>query len=284
MRSASEVINTILEFARNDYRIRVVGMEGSRTNKNAPQDGYQDYDISFLVTDIESFKESDDWLNTFGERIIMQKPEAMALFPPELGSWFSYLMIFTDGVKLDLTLIPFDELELYIGGDGLLEILMDKDGSLGLTAPSDRAYWIQRPSSAFFDDCCNEFWFASTYVSKGLCRRELLYASHHMETIIRVQLLTMLSWSIGVYKGFGFSVGKHFKYIDKHLSVGQWNLLMKTYHMDSIEHCWQALFAAHELFRDTARYVADRFNYPYPNYDENISRYIAQLKAASNSL
>ena len=27
MRSASEVINTILEFARNDYRIRVVGME-----------------------------------------------------------------------------------------------------------------------------------------------------------------------------------------------------------------------------------------------------------------
>ena len=36
MRSASEVINTILEFARNDYRIRVVGMEGSRTNKNAP--------------------------------------------------------------------------------------------------------------------------------------------------------------------------------------------------------------------------------------------------------
>ena len=46
-------------------------------------------------------------------------------------------MIFTDGVKLDLTLIPFDELELYIGGDGLLEILMDKDGSLGLTAPSD---------------------------------------------------------------------------------------------------------------------------------------------------
>ena len=36
----------------------------------------------------------------------MQKPEAMALFPPELGSWFSYLMIFKDGVKLDLTLIP----------------------------------------------------------------------------------------------------------------------------------------------------------------------------------
>ena len=150
MRSASEVINTILEFARNDYRIRVVGMEGSRTNKNAPQDGYQDYDISFLVTDIESFKESDDWLNTFGERIIMQKPEAMALFPPELGSWFSYLMIFKDGVKLDLTLIPFDELELYIGGDGLLEILMDKGWIIGINRPFRQGVLDSKPFFSVF--------------------------------------------------------------------------------------------------------------------------------------
>ena len=280
MRLESEVINTVLEFARNDDRIRVVGMEGSRTNKNVPRDEYQDYDISFLVTDMESFKKSDDWLNIFGERIIMQKPEAMALFPPELGSWFSYLMVFADGVKIDLTLIPLDELELYIGGDGLLEIIMDKDRVCRSISPSDREYWVRRPSSAFFDDCCNEFWFASTYVSKGLCRRELLYASHHMEAIIRVQLLTMLSWSIGVEKGFSFSIGKHFKYIGKHLTAGQWELLMTTYRMDSKDHCWQALLAAHELFRETAHYVADRLNHPYPDYDERVSRYIAQLKAA----
>ena len=74
-------------------------MEGSRTNIHAPRDEFQDYDISFLVTDMASFQQSDNWLDAFGPRIILQKPEAMELFAPELGNWFSYLMLFRDGAK-----------------------------------------------------------------------------------------------------------------------------------------------------------------------------------------
>src|SRR5690606_5827156 len=114
MRTEQEIMELILSYAKKDERIRVVGMEGSRTNINVPKDEFQDYDITYIVTDIETFKKDDKWLDYFGKRIMIQKPEAMALFPPKLGNWFSYLMLFEDGVKIDLTLVPIYELDLYL--------------------------------------------------------------------------------------------------------------------------------------------------------------------------
>jgi len=52
MRSEREMCDLLLNFANNDERVRAVGMEGSRTNANVPKDEYQDYDISFIVTDM----------------------------------------------------------------------------------------------------------------------------------------------------------------------------------------------------------------------------------------
>lgn len=74
----------ILTFAKADERVRMVTLEGSRTNINIPPDHFQDYDITFFVTDMQSFMADDEWLNVFGERLIMQKPEDMELFPAEL--------------------------------------------------------------------------------------------------------------------------------------------------------------------------------------------------------
>ena len=71
----------ILNFAQADERIRMVTLEGSRTNVNIPPDDFQDYDITFFVTDMESFTKDDKWLDRFGKRLIMQKPEDMELFP-----------------------------------------------------------------------------------------------------------------------------------------------------------------------------------------------------------
>lgn len=108
------MMHLIIEFSKSDDRIRLATLEGSRTNPNVADDRFQDYDVSYFVTDMASFKRSDDWLDYFGARSMLQKPEAMALFPPELGNWFSYLILLEDGNKLDLTLIPIDELDEYL--------------------------------------------------------------------------------------------------------------------------------------------------------------------------
>jgi aminoglycoside 6-adenylyltransferase len=279
MRSEKEMFDLFLDFAKNDERIKVVGMEGSRTNINIPKDDFQDYDITYIVTDVDSFTKNDDWLDIFGKRIIMQKPEDMDLFPAEEDWFYSYLMIFEDDIKIDLKIVPVELLNIYLKRDKLIKIILDKDGLVANPpVPTDEDYWIYKPSAAYFDDCCNEFWFVSTYIAKGLFRKELLFASYHMEQIARVELFNMLSWKIGIDFGYGSSIGKHNKFIDKYLAENEWNLLMKTYCMDSFENCWTALESAHILFRQASYYIADKLGYDYPDYDVQITNYINKHK------
>jgi len=279
MRSESEMMNMIVEFARNDNRIRFATLEGSRTNKNIPRDTFQDYDISYFVTDMDSFKKDDHWLDVFGKRLIMQKPEDMELFPPELGNWFSYLMIFEDGNRIDLTLIPINEVEDYfINSDGLVEVILDKDGLVeNEVVANDRKYWIKKPTAREFDDCCNEFWWVSTYVVKGLARKEILYAIDHLNEIARPNLLRMMSWQIGLERSFDFSLGKNYKFINHYLPKEDWDSLLTTYSESGYQNMWRALFTCYELFRKYSKSVAERLGYKYPDYDESITKYTQNI-------
>ena len=285
MRSEKEMFNLFLDFAKCDERIRIVGMEGSRTNVNIPKDCYQDYDITYFVTDMDSFIKDENWIDVFGKRIILQKPDAMTLFSPGKNV-YSYLFICDDDVKIDLSIMPLFSVDEYLNGeDKLIRILLDKDGKIpNLPIPTDEAYRIKKPSANYFDDCCNEFWFVSTYIAKGLLREELLFASWHMEQIARVELLRMLSWKIGLLHGYGFSLGKHYKFIYKYISENEWDLLMKTYCLDAMDNCWKALESAHQLFRQTSKYLANELNYIYPDYDLQVTNYINRYKSHNNNI
>ena len=277
MRSEEEMMELILTIAREDNRIRIAALEGSRTNVNIPKDTFQDYDISYFVNRMEVFTEDDEWLGRFGKIIMMQKPEAMELFPAEQKG-FSYIMLFDDYTKIDLTLLPLEELEDYLNGDKLIKILVDKDNRIKQTiVPDDIDYHVKKPTSRTFDDCCNEFWNTTTYVVKGLCRREILFAIDHLNQIVRQELLRMISWQVGIETGFRLSIGKNYKFLDKYVSEELWEELLATYQMDSYEHVWEALFKCHELFREVSQEVAGLLNYNYPEYDENITRYTQDM-------
>lgn len=277
-RTPEEMMNLILSRAENDAHIRVVGMEGSRTNQNIPKDRFQDFDVTYFADDPALYTKDDTWVNVFGERLIMQKPEDMELFPA-VEEGYSFLMFFTDYNKIDLTILPLTALEDYLNGDGLREILLDKDGRVEeKPTPTDEEYHIQKPGARSFDDCCNEFWNTTTYVVKGLCRRELLFAIDLL-AMMRNELLRMLSWQVGSAYGFTFSVGKNYKFIDQYLPTEQWQALLSTYRTDSVENTWRSFFTCHELFRDAAKNFAAKYGYTYPDYDENVSRYVRDMYA-----
>ncbi|NOU85322.1 aminoglycoside 6-adenylyltransferase [Paenibacillus sp. LMG 31460] len=279
MRSDQEMINMLVDFAMNDNRIRLVTLEGSRTNKNIPTDTFQDYDISYFVTENDSFKENDQWLKIFGNRTMMQKPEDMELFPSELGNWFSYIILFEDGNKLDLTLIPIDEVgDYFANSDGLVEVLLDKDTLIkNELLADDRHYWITKPTAREFDDCCNEFWMVSTYVVKGLARKEILFAIDHLNEVARPNLLRMMAWQIGSEQGYSFSVGKNYKFIDRYLLIEDWEALLSTYSENSYQNMWQSLFTCYELFRKYSKAVAENLGYKYLDYDEAITKYTEDI-------
>jgi aminoglycoside 6-adenylyltransferase len=279
LRSEQEMMELFIDFAHTHDGIRLVTLEGSRTNPNVPKDRFQDYDISYFVTDMDAFKKDDRWLDVFGKRIMMQKPEDMELFPPELGNWFSYLLLFEDGNKLDLTLIPVEETDEYFAdSDGLVQVLLDKDARIGQEViASDRQYWITKPTARQFDDCCNEFWMVSTYVVKGLARKEILFAVDHLNEIARPNLLRMMAWRIGTERGYTFSVGKNYKYIDRFLPAPDWEALLSTFNENGYQPMWQSLFTCYALFRAYSKAVAVSLGYTYPDYDAAITAYTQRI-------
>ena len=277
MRREQEMMNIILSVAKQDEGIRIVTLEGSRTNINIAKDDFQDYDITYLVRDMESFISNDDWLNKFGNIIMMQKPEDMELFPPEERG-YSYLMLFDDYNKVDLTLLPIEDLDDYLNGDKLIKVLMDKDCRIKRDiVPTDIDYHVRKPSAREYEDCCNEFWHVTTYVVKGLCRKEILFAIDHLNQILRFELLRMMSWKVGIETGFTLSVGKNYKFIDNYIPEDLWSRLLSTYSMDSYENVWKSLFLCHELFRQVSKEVAELLGYVYPEYDKNITKYTEDM-------
>jgi aminoglycoside 6-adenylyltransferase len=106
MRSSEEVKKIILEIAEKDGRIRAVLLNGSRANSKITPDKFQDFDIVYIVTEIESFLSDHSWIKIFGEILIMQLPDEMIICNEKKRASFAYLMLFKDGNRIDLTLLP----------------------------------------------------------------------------------------------------------------------------------------------------------------------------------
>ncbi len=280
MRSESEMLDLILCVARADERIRAVILNGSRANPNAPRDLFQDFDIIYLVRgSSQPFRANLEWIRQFGELMILQLPEEMGSPPPSGNSDAVYLAQFADGNRIDLSIHPLERWP-ELSQDSLSVLLLDKDGAIGPLPPaSERSYLPQPPTAKAFADCCNEFWWVSPYVAKGLWRRELPYARAMLEVYVREQLTKMLRWQIGIQTEFQANPGKAGKYFERYLPQAQWQLLLRTFAGADYESIWDALEAMGALFRQAALFVAERSGFEYPAADdERVSAFLRRIR------
>ncbi len=268
MRSEREMLDLIINTARQDERVRAVIMNGSRVNPNAPKDFFQDYDVVYLVTEKASFLADPAWIKVFGELMILQLPDEMSDPPPEGKDHYAYLMQFADGNRIDLSLFPTNKLD-QLEDDSLTLTLLDKDGILPkFDPPNDTSYLPKPPTAKKFFDCTNEFWWCSPYVAKGLWRHEIVHAKQMMDLYVREQLDKMLVWYVGIRNDFQESPGKMGKYLEKYLEPELWQLLLRTYSDADYNHTWSALLAMGDLFRRIAIPVAEHFGFQYPSGDD----------------
>ncbi|MCC9044412.1 aminoglycoside 6-adenylyltransferase [Myroides sp. M-43] len=239
---SSQLETNILALAQQDERIRAVILNGSRANSLVTPDQYQDFDIVYIVNDIESVKREGIVHKKFGKPAIEQLPDDMYLGNEEgiIPVSYAYLMIFDDGSRLDLTLFPLQKLNK-LKQDSLSVIWLDKDGLFNdIPASSDVDYHVKRPTQREFTEVCNEFWWCSTNVAKGLARKESLYAKDMMESIVRPMYLQLLAWQIGSDNNFNVSIGKSGKYIKQYLSTEEYNKVLRTYSNANIQNTWEA--------------------------------------------
>ncbi|ALP34817.1 aminoglycoside adenylyltransferase [Paenibacillus sp. IHB B 3084] len=280
MRSEHEMLHTILEFAQENERVRAVIMNGSRANPHAPRDIFQDYDIVFLASSVDSFVQDRRWINSFGELIIMQTPDEHMEPIPTYRDRFAFLMLFTDGNRIDLTLYPADNIA-NLERDSLSVLLLDKDGLVEpFPPPSLQDYITVPPTAQTFANSCNEFWWVSTYVAKGLWRRELPYAKFMLDRPVRDMLHLMLEWHIGIRTDSAADPGKQGKYFEQHLEPEHWTAYVQTFADADYEHMWQTLFRMGDLFREVALEVANHYSYEYPAQDDQrVTYYLHHVQA-----
>lgn len=178
---------------------------------------------------------------------------------------------------------PVSETHARCTEDKLTIVLLDKDESLPvLPPPTDEDHGVKPPSAQAYDECCNEFWWVAPYVAKGLWRCEILYAKWHLDSIAREMLLTMLEWEAGIRTDFSVSMGKCRKYLQAHLPEERWQALLLTYADGSREATWNALFAACNLFRGTAKLVGEHFGYSYSDEDDlRVSGHLKRVRGSA---
>jgi len=281
MRSPEEIKKLIIDFARSDERIRAVLLNGSRANSKISPDEYQDYDIVYVVDNIESFISDKGWTNVFGDKLIWQLPDEMVVGneEPDGASQFSLLMIFTDANRIDLTLLSKTRIDINNKPDRLTIVWLDKDDMFSnIDLPNDSDHLVKQPTEKEFLDTCNEFWWVCTYVAKGLVRNELTYSKAMLETVVRPMFMNVVAWYIGVETDFSVSAGKAGRFMKSLLPAGLYDDILRTYSDHIIENNWQAMFLMMDIFGKLSRYVSRKLKFKYvASEEENVIAYLDQL-------
>ena len=167
-----------------------VVMNGSRANPNAPKDLFCDYDVVYYVPEPRRFLEDQSWIPYFGDLVILQQND----FYEHDAEGYIFLMLFTDGVRIDLAFDPLSFLA-YLGDDTLTVVLLDKDGRIGSLPPaSDLGYHTPRPSRKEFASSINEIFWCSNNIAKGIWRDELPYVKYMLDVVVRPCILEVLAW------------------------------------------------------------------------------------------
>lgn len=258
MRAETEMLDIILKTAET-LQVKAVAMSGSRTNPKAPKDEFQDYDVVYVVDDLDNLTSNLSWLDHFGKRIIEQEVR--------LGHRRLFLMLFEDGNRIDLTLCPKEHIQEWVDSEAVFTVLEDSEHLFEPYSQNLERYWTSPASQTDFEKTCNEFWWVSFYVVKGICRKQLIYATDHLYGICQQELLKVLSWQVASDRG-KVDIGKNYKYLFTYLSAEKEKEFSNLLDFSSIEKLTKSLFATMQLFHQEAQSLANKMGF---NYDKEVA-------------
>lgn len=253
MRTETEMLDVILKTAET-LQVAAVAMSGSRTNPKALKDEFQDYDVIYVVDDLDNLTSDLSWLGQFGKCLI----EQYVL----LDQRHLYLMLFEDGNRIDLTLCPTEYIQEWVDSEADYTVLKDEKGLFESYTTSPQRYWTSPANAIEFEKACNEFWWVSAYVVKGICRKQVIYTTDHLYGICQQELLKLLAWQVAADKGT-VDVGKNYKYLFQYLPAEKEKQFSNLLDFSSLDKITQSLFATMELFHQEAQFLAQKMDFDY---------------------
>ena len=253
MKTEPIMLNLLLQVAKT-LKVEAVVLSGSRTDTKTPKDEFQDYDLVYVVDDIDTLTSDLSWLDQFGKRVIEQEVT--------LGHRRLYLMLFEDGNRIDLTLCPIEHIKEWIDSEASYIVLVDEKGLFESYSPSPQRFWISPASEMDFKKACNEFWWVSAYVVKGICRKQVSYVTDHLYGICQQELLKILAWQVASDRG-AVDIGKNYKYLFNYLPIEKEKEFSALLDFSSLDKITQTLFSTMSIFHREAQDLAQKIGLDY---------------------
>ena len=253
MRTETEMLDVILKTAET-LQVATVAMSGSRTDTKASKDEFQDYDVVYVVENLDELITDLSWLDQFGKRIIEQEVG--------LGQRRLYLMLFEDGNRIDLTLCPKEHIKEWVDSEAGFTVLEDPEHLFEPYSQNLERYWTSPASAIEFEKVCNEFWWVSAYVVKGICRKQVIYATDHLYGICQQELLKVLAWQVASDRG-AVDIGKNYKYLFNYLPAQKENEFSSLLDFSNSDKITQSLFATMKFFHQEAQSLAQKMGFDY---------------------
>lgn len=253
MRTDAEMMGLILQIAES-LQVEAMALSGSRADIYSLRDQFQDYDVVYIVENLEDLISDLSWLDQFGILLIEQHNV--------LGHRRLYLMLFEDGNRIDLTLCPKEYIQEWVDSEANFEVIKDDKGLFESYLPSPKRYWTCPPTEEEFAATCNEFWWVSAYVVKAIRRNQLIYAADHLYGICQQELLKVLAWQVTSDRG-AVDIGKNYKHLFHYLPAEKEKVFSALLDLSSIEKIKQSLFATMKLFDGEAQELAQKMGFTY---------------------
>ena len=263
MRTETEMLDLILQTAKN-LKVEAVAMSGSRTDTRVPKDEFQDYDVVYIVENLDELISDLYWIDQFGKRILEQEVR--------LGHRCLFLMLFENGNRIDLTLCSKVHIKEWVESEANFIVLEDPKGLFVPHSPTPQRYWTNSATEKDFERVCNEFWWVSAYVVKGICRNQLIYATDHLYGICQQELLKVLAWKVSSDRG-KVDIGKNYKYLFNYLPAEKEKEFSNLLDFSSIEKLSQSLLATMQLFHREAQRLAQKLGF---DYDKEVAEKMIQ--------
>lgn len=263
MRTEPEILDLIFQTAKT-LQVEAVAMSGSRTDTKTPKDEFQDYDVVYVVDNLDELITDLSWLGQFDKRIIEQEVR--------LGHRRLFLMLFEDGNRIDLTLCPKEHIKEWVDSEAGFTVLEDPEHLFEPYSQNLERYWTSPASAIEFEKVCNEFWWVSTYVVKGICRKQVIYATDHLYGICQQELLKVLAWQVASNRGV-VDIGKNYKYLFNYLPTEKGKEFSSLLDFSNSDKITQSLFDTMQIFHQEAQSLSQKMNF---DYDKEVAEKMIQ--------
>ncbi|MCF8000538.1 MAG: aminoglycoside 6-adenylyltransferase [Halanaerobiales bacterium] len=282
MRDKKEVLQDVIEYAKNNNDIKALLITSSKVNPHAKTDIFSDLDLVIVTDNPQKFINKKEWRKEFGDILVSFNDN----FKLEEIKTYTRLVLYQDHIRIDFSIWPvklikklttYDKLPDYL--DIGYEVLYDKDNITDkLKRPTYQAFKTKIPSEEQYRKTVNDFWWNITYIPKYLWRDQF-YFMKYMDYFIKFNLIQpMVEWLIGVENNWAVNPGKCGSKFQEYLSEEDWKQLETTFSGYDREENWQALFKMMEFFQKTAKKVGKSLGYEYPQQlDDDVTEYVNKI-------